>query len=85
MGFCAPDAPLSSAEFVLWGVYWDAYGFDAERVEWTVANAGSAAARHLNAKPADLVAKFEAAPKKQGSTPAEIMAFFDRLAAKSAG
>lgn len=71
---------MTAAEFVLWQSFYRRTGFDADRIEWTTANAGAATARAFGSKvkPEDLVAAFGEA----GSTSGEIMAFFDGLAAK---
>lgn len=52
---------MSSLEFSLWAEFYACNGFDADRVEATVANAGTATARAMGSKsikPADLIPKF---------------------------
>jgi hypothetical protein len=73
---------VTAAEFDLWAEFYRVYGFDVDRVEWASANAGAAAARSMgaNIRPADLVPRFST--PHQGSSNAQIMAFFDGLAAK---
>lgn len=56
-----PEILASSAfEFELWREYYIRYGFDADRIEWTTANAGAAAAQAWGSKvrSSDLVPDF---------------------------
>lgn len=59
---------MPAPEWSLWREYHRRYGFESDRVVWTVANAGAALCRAWGAKvPARrLVAQFEAVPGLSG-------------------
>lgn len=52
--------PMKAIEFRMWGQYRERFGFDIDRLEHAVANAGTASARAMGASvtPDDLVPKF---------------------------
>lgn len=65
-------AVVSSAELSLWLDYYQSTGFAADRIEAAVAISGAVGKRGV--RPQDLIPVF----RRGGSTPAEIMAFFER-------
>lgn len=86
LGFAGPGDPLSSAEFAVWQAWYLSRGFDADRLEWTIANAGAAGAWAGGLKPADLVARFESAdPETAAQKRARLRAWFDSRKGKPDG